>query len=131
MTIEDEGLYKRITSSVVSAISEEWLSAKIEAIFYPGMSVYFGEYCRKSDGIARSLEGDARDGAKAIRELRRKFKEAGRPLWGKFLLELSRDGKFNVNLDYEKCDANGDAFYDEEEERARDFARHKRLTILA
>ena len=122
-----EELYTHIGNDIVDAIPENWTTAKVESIFYPDTSLYFGEYVRSIDGIARSLSFDSNID-RVFRQLRSKFKEAGHPLWGRACFEIHADGKFNMKWDYDDCDENGDARYDEEEESKRYHQRHKRLS---
>ena len=122
-----ELLYQQIAESIEEAIPEEWTTAKMEALFYPGSSTYFGEYRRKADGKCRDF-GTTRAGERAFRELRRTFRDAGKPLWGQACFELHSDGKFNMQWGYDNCDENGDMIFNEEQEIARHEERHKRLT---
>jgi hypothetical protein len=68
-------------------------------------------------------------GERAFRELRRKFKETGKPLWGQASFELHSDGKFKMKWGYDNCDENGDTIFNEEEELKRSEERRKRLTV--
>jgi hypothetical protein len=95
-----ETFYQRIAESMIEAIPEEWSSAVFEAIFFPEGSTYEAEYVRKADGKARSFS-PADDGDKAFRQLRKKFKDAGKPLWGKARFEMRPDGTFNMNWVYD------------------------------
>jgi hypothetical protein len=122
-----EMLYQQIADSIQEAITEQWSSAIMEAIFHPGCSTYLGEYTRAVDGVSRSF-ATPRNGERAFRELRKKFKEAGRPLWGRANFELQSTGKFNIKFSYDDCDENGNARFDEQEELKRAAERHKRLT---
>ncbi len=122
-----EPLYQQIAESIQEAIPEEWATAKMEAIFYPGSSTYFGEYTRLADGRLRDF-GTSRSGEQAFREIRKKFKEAGKKPWGQVAFELHSDGRFNMKLGYDGCDENGDTIFNEEEERKRHEERRNRLT---
>jgi hypothetical protein len=128
MINEAEPIYQRIADAIQSSIHEPWTSGKLEALFYPEASTYFSEYLRASDGVARSLEGDTFDAERAIRELRRKFKDEEKPLWGRFCFLLQPDGTFNVHFGYDDIDLNGDARYDKEEEAKRQKERFFRLS---
>ena len=99
----------------------------MEAIFYSGSSTYLGEYTRKADGKLRSF-ATASSGERGFRELRKKFKQAGKPLWGSACFEMQSSGRFNMKFGYEDCDENGDTRFDADEELKRAEARHKRLT---
>lgn len=120
-------IYERIAESIQDSISEEWATATMEAVFYLDGSQYIGEYTRASDGVARSFTTDLR-GERAFRELRKLFKEAGKPLWGRASFELTSDGKFNMKWGYEGCDDDGYAIFDEEIELRKSEERHRRLT---
>src|SRR5262249_8694171 len=122
-----ETFYQQIAESMVEGIPEEWSSAKYEAIFYSGSSTYEAEYIRQTDGDVIGFQpGDAGD--RAFRQLRKKFKEAGKPLWGRATFDLWPDGKFDMKFAYDNCDENGNTPFDAEEEHRRFEARRKRLT---
>jgi hypothetical protein len=121
-----ETFYQQIAESMADAIPEDWSSAKFEALFYPNSSTYEAEYTRKVDGVARGFQ-PTDNGGRAFRQLRKKFKEAGKPLWGKACFELHSDGKFNMKWGYENCNENGDTIFNEEEELRRHEERRKRL----
>jgi len=122
-----EQLYERIAKLIQEAIPEDWAMAKLEAVFYSDMSECIGEYTRASDGAARSF-ATGLAGQRAFRELRQRFKEAGQPLWGGAVFELSPDGKFNVKWIYDNCDEHGDTLWNEVDWRRRQEDRHRRLT---
>lgn len=121
-----EEAYEQIANSMIETIPEEWTAASFQAIFYPDGSVYEAEYIRKGDGKARGFQ-PAGGGSRAFRQLRKLFKDAGKPLWGSACLELKPDGKFNVKWNYEKCDPEGYAIFDADVELQRHEARRKRL----
>jgi len=118
-----EPLYQRIADAMTAAIPEEWASAEYHAMFYAHGSTYEAEYVRP-DGVARSF---APDGGRAIRELRRLFQQAGRPVWGQVWFLLRADGSFNARWGYDGCDANGDLPFDEATELRRHEERRLRL----
>lgn len=122
-----ERFYQQIADSIQDAIPEEWDAAKMEAIFFPGSSTYFGEYVRKADGKARDFPTSPA-AESAFREIRRGFKKAGKKAWGQATFELYPDGRFNMAWGYENCNENGDTRFDEKEEMRRHEARRKRLT---
>jgi hypothetical protein len=122
-----EQYYREIAESMSSAIPEEFSTAKFEAIFYEGSSHYEAEYRRKSDGVARAFQ-PADGGDRAFRQLRKKFKEAGKPVWGQATFELQSDGRFNMKWGYENCDENGNTRFDEEKELRRSQENFQRLT---
>jgi hypothetical protein len=64
---------------------------------------------------------------KTIQEMRARFKEARKPLWGSFCFEMDAAGTFKVKLGYEDCDENGDAIFHEEEVSRRHQERERRL----
>lgn len=123
-----EPLYRQIAESIQEAIPEDWTTAKMEAIFYPQSSIYCGEYTRKADGKARDF-GTTRVGERAFRDLRKRFKEAGKPLWGQACFELHADGRFHMKWGYDNLDENGDTVFDADGELKRQEERHKRLTL--
>jgi hypothetical protein len=114
-----EPLYQKIAESIQEAIPEEWSTAKMDAVFYPDGITFVGEYQRKADGKARDF-GTTRKGEHALRELRIKFKEAGKPLWGQVCFELHSDGTFSMKLGYDNCDDNGVTVFNEEGQTGSD-----------
>jgi hypothetical protein len=121
-----EPLFQRIADAMLATIPEEWSVAEFHATFFPDHSSYWAEYVRPSDGFARGFSPTS-DGARAVREMREAFRQAGRPLWGQIRFVLRSDGTFNAHWSYEKCDANGDTIWDEEAERERWEAKLSRL----
>ena len=118
-----EPLYERIAEAMAAAVPEEWVSAEYQARFYADGSTYEAEYIRP-DGVARSFTPD---GGRAVRELRRLFKQSGRPVWGQVWFLLRADGSFNVRWGYDGCDANGDLPFDGTAELERHEERRLRL----
>lgn len=122
-----EPLYQQIADSIQEAIPEEWATAKMEAVFFPDAIDYYGEYTRQADGISRGF-ATILSGERAFREIRKRFKDAGQPLWGRACFELDAGGKFNLKWGYDDCDEDGNAHFDEEEELKRSEERHQRLS---
>jgi len=122
-----EHLYEQIAESIQDSIPEEWATAKMEAVFYPDGSQYLGEYTRKSDGVARNFTTDL-GGERAFRELRKLFRNAEQPLWGRARFEMTSDGQFSMKWEYNDCDDEGYAKFDEEVELRNSEDRHRRLT---
>lgn len=122
-----EGCYDQLADSMTQAIPEEWTSASFEAIFFPNSSIYEAEYVRKEDGKARGFQ-PADSGDRAFRQLRKLFKVAGKPVWGKARFELQPDGTFNMHWGYDNCDTNGDTVFDEDKELKRREERRARLS---
>ena len=122
-----EPLYQQIAEAIQEAIPEEWSSAKMEVIFYPQSSIYLGEYTRKADGVARDF-ATTTNAERAFRKIRRRFREAGKPLWCQATFELKPEGKFNMKWEYDGCDENGFAPFNEEEVLKRHEERHRRLS---
>jgi hypothetical protein len=120
-----EAFYQRIAESIQNAINEDWATAKMDAIFFDDSVTYFGEYTTP-DGRLKGF-GPDRDGQLAFRELRRKFADVGKPLWGQAAFEMNAEGKFKMSWGYENCDENGDTIFDEEREHQRNDDRRKRL----
>lgn len=127
MIVGIEPFYQEIAKSIEDAVPEEWTSAKMEAIFYPDSSTYFGEYVRKADGKLRDF-GTTGLGERAFREIRKKFKDVGKKPWGRAAFELFPDGRFNMEFGYDSCDRNGDTLFNEDEEVRRLKERHRRLS---
>ena len=119
-------LYQRIADAMTTAIPEEWSVAEFHALFYDGSSTYEAEYVRQADGRAIGFQ-PANDGSRAIRELRKAFRLAGQPVWGRVRFILRADGSFNARWGYDGCDANGDLPFDEEAELRRREERRLRL----
>jgi hypothetical protein len=121
-----EPLYQRIASAMKAAIPEEWTTAEFHAMFYSDGSTYEAEYVRKADGRAISFQPEG-DGDRAIRELRRSFRQAGQPVWGQVRFFLRVDSSFDAKWDYEGCNDKGDLNFDEEAELLRHEERRLRL----
>lgn len=113
-----DAFYQQIADSIQEAIPEEWSSAKFEAIFHAEGSSYSGEYIRSIDGKLRSF-GTTSQGERTFRELRKKFKESGMPLWGQACFEIESSGDFQMKWGYDNLDENGDTRFDADEERRR------------
>ena len=109
-----EPCYKQIAQSITDAISEAWTTAKVTAVFYSDSISFYAEYAREADGVIRSFALDM-PGTRAFRQVRRLFKDAGQPLWGKAHFVLEENGRFNMNWSYDNCDEHGDTLWDEEE----------------
>ncbi len=119
--------YRLIAESMMSAIPEDWSSAKFEVIFYPNSSTYEAEYVRTRDGQARGFRPESA-GARTFRQIRKLFKDGGQPVWGQAVFELFPDGRFNMKWGYDNCDDNGDTVFDADKEFERAELRHRRLT---
>ena len=87
---------------IAEAIPEQWSAASFEAIFYLQSIVYEAGYTRKSDGMVRGFQ-PASGGSRAFRELRKRFKDAGKPLWGRACFRSWPDGTFNMKWGYDGC----------------------------
>jgi hypothetical protein len=122
-----EPLFQQIAESMLATIPEEWAIAQFEAIFYADSSTYEAEYTRRSDGKARGFQ-PAGEGSRAFRQIRARFKAAGKPLWCRASFQLHPDGSFNIQWGYDGCDENGNAPFDEEEVIRRHEERHNWLT---
>lgn len=123
-----EEFYRRIAQSICSAISDEWSSVRYEAIFFPEMSQYEGEYIRGADGKLRGITDDMSDAERAFRQLRKSFQEAGKPLWGRAVFEVFPDGKFHMHWGYDNCDEQGYTIFNEEIWSQQHDERIKRLS---
>lgn len=115
-----ELFYQRIADSMIDAIPEEWSTASLEAAFFPTITSFHAEYIRKGDGTIIGFE-PASDGIRAFKELRKRFKTAGRRPWGRARFELRENGSFHMKWGYENCDRAGYAIPDDE------TAGHQRL----
>ncbi|WP_158264980.1 immunity protein YezG family protein [Blastopirellula marina] len=121
-----EAIYQRIADGVVEQLPEDWKSARVDAVFYPESSEYVGEYETPS---GKCLDfGVTREVGRAFRELRRKFQESGKSLWGQAAFELHSDGKFAMKWGYDNCDENGNTIWDEQAWHRRQEERRLRLT---
>ncbi len=121
-----EAFYQRIADAMTVAIPEDWSVAEYHALFYPDGSTYEAEYVRQVDGRAISfLPADGGD--RAVREMRKAFRQAGHPLWGQVRFVLRSDGSFKAQWGYDGCDANGDLRFDEAAELRRHEERRQRL----
>jgi len=120
-------LYLQIAESIQGSIEDEWSEAKIDAIFYDGSITYFGEYKRVVDGKSRGFATQS-SGERAFRQIRKLFKEAGKPLWGQATFLLYPDGRFNMKWGYDSCDSNGNTIFDEDAVLKLHEERQKRLT---
>ena len=125
MTPEIEEYYQQIAELIVEAIEEDWEQAKIDIIFFSGMIASYGEFI-SSDGKLRDFQ-TSWNIQRTFMELRAKFKESGKPVWGQATFEITSDGKFSMKWGYENCDANGDTVFDEEREHQREETRRLRL----
>ncbi len=122
-----ESLYQVIAEAIDEAIPEAWSIAIMEGIFYSDGSTYFGEHVRKAD--LKSIDfGTPANAELAFRDVRRKFKESAKKVWGRAAFELHSDGKFDMKWSYDNCDENGDTIFDEDEELKRHEERRKRLS---
>ena len=120
-----ELLYQRIADAMTAAIPEEWASAEFHARFHSDGSTYEAEYVRPDGGAVGFQPGS--DGSRAIRELRRLFREASKPVWGELRFLLRADGSFNARWEYDGCDSHGDLPFDEVAELRRHGERRLRL----
>ena len=121
-----ESIYQNLADAITSSVPVAWSSARSEATFFSDNIEFSGEYVPVS-GSPRSFKV-SREIMKAFDELRRKFKEAGQPLWGQVTFELTAEGKFNLKWVYDNCDANGDTIWDEQEWHCRKEERRIRLS---
>jgi len=121
-----EEIYQRLADAMNKAITADWSSARSEAIFYPDNIEFNGEYMPVK-GSPRSFKV-SREMTNLFEDLRQKFKDAGKPLWGQAIFELNSDGKFNLKWGYDNCDENGNTIWNEEEWRRREEESRKRLT---
>lgn len=122
-----EPLDQQIADSIQESIPDEWTTAKMEALFFPESITYIGEYVRSADAKERDFR-TGRIAERAFRDIRRRFKDAGKTLWGRAVFELHSDGHFKMDWLYDGCDANGDMIFDEARELKRHEERHRRLT---
>lgn len=125
MMEEVEEIYPQIGQAIVDAIPGDWLTASVEATFFPNYLRLFGEYVLPS-GESTSLDvGD--DLGRAFAELRKRFKKTGQPVWGQAVFNLSADGKFKLLWGYDNCDVHGDTIFSEEMTQLRISQRIERL----
>jgi hypothetical protein len=121
-----EPLYQTISDSINEAISEDWITAAMEAVFYDGSISYYGEYISAGDCRAISFE-TAEESQAAFRELRNKFIEDRKKPFGRALFTLHADGAFHMKLGYDNCDDNGKTLYDGDKYIRQHRERHARL----
>jgi hypothetical protein len=121
-----EAIYQRIADARVKAIPLRWVSARSEATFFSDSIDFSGEYI-PTKGSPRSFKV-GREITNAFEELRQRFKEAGKPLWGQAIFELQSDGKFNMKWGYDNCDENGDTIWNQEKWSRLQEERRLRLT---
>lgn len=121
-----EEIYQRIAGALVDVLPDKWRVARIQAVFFPESSEYHGEYVTES-GEEQDCEVTM-EASRAFRDLRRKFKDAGQPLWGQAHFELFPTGKFNMKWGYENCDKNGDTIWNEDEWHRQLEERRNRLS---
>lgn len=121
-----EEIYQRIANEMQDAIPVDWSSAVCEAIFFSDNIEFHGEYMPVK-GSPRSFKL-SREITNAFQDLRQKFKDASKPLWGQAIFELNSDGKFNLRWGYDNCDENGNTIWNEEEWRRDQDERMTRLT---
>ena len=119
--------YQQIAQHIENAIPDNWETAQLVATFFPQCSEYLGEYKRKPDGVERGFPVNNATG-KIFRQLRKAFKESGKPPWGKAVFLLNESGEFKMNWLYDDCDENGNQIFDEEVERKKSMDRVDRLT---
>lgn len=122
-----EDYYQIFADAIESGIAEDWSTARIDCVFFPDHSSYSGEFVRTNDGVERAF-GVSKTATRAFRDLRKKFKEAGKPLWGRASFKLDASGKFKMNWGYENCDESGFAIFDEELEIEKSMNDTRRLT---
>ena len=125
-----EQFYQRIADSIQESITEDWSTALIEAVFYSSTISFHGEYVRAIDGVPRSLRPTL-DGMGAFKDLRKLFKEDGKPLWGSATFEIESSGRFKMNWGYDDCDKEGNTLWDAEKWSRIEDERQFRLTRLA
>ncbi len=110
-----ETVYQQIADSIDESIHEPWSVAWMEGVFFTEHTSYSAEYQPQAGGPPKSF-ASGRNGRRAFERLRELFKNAGKPLWCRARFELHSNGKFNMNWNYEDCDQNGFARFDEQAE---------------
>src|SRR5215208_3561139 len=108
-----ETLYQEIAESMAERIFEPWVTAWMDAIFFPGSMFYSAEYAAPEGGKHKSFATDI-VAERAFEQIRESFKRAGKPLWGRARFELHANGKFKMDFAYDDCDEKGFAKFDEE-----------------
>ncbi len=126
MIPEIEVLYERIANAMIASIPEAWRTARIVGIFYADSITWEPEYEPQAGGL-RSFDVSM-ELTRAFRELRRKFKEVGKPVWGQAAFNITPAGKFNMTWGYDNCDENGDTVWDEKEWNRRQDERRLRFS---
>ena len=121
-----ELIYDRIANAIIDEVPEEWEVATVTATFYPDGITWEPEV-KTPTGELLSFDVSM-ELTRAFRELRRKFKDSNKPLWGQASFIFQSDGKFNIKWGYENCDKNGDTIWDEQEWQRQQDERRIRLT---
>ena len=119
-----EPLYQIIVEAIEDSIHEEWSAAQMEAVFFANGTEYYAQYTRLEDGETRSFPTTRRE-CKAFCKMRKLFKKAGQPLWGRACLKLTPDDMFNMEWGYENCDEKGFALFDEQAQTKQDQQRQR------
>lgn len=113
-----EPIYQLIADSIQRTIPDSWATAWVEAIYFTEHISYSAEYT-PSNGSAPKSFATERSGRRAFEQLREMFQNAGKPLWCGARFTIHSDGTFNMKWNYENCDGNGFARFDEKEEFER------------
>ena len=110
-----EKYFQQLAEAAQEAIQEEWSKLRIESEHYPEFFQEYCEYWKESGGVENTFSSVAI--SRCLIEMRQLFKEAEKPLWGRFIFELDNKGDFEVDFDFDNCDENG--FLDEAEYQAK------------
>ena len=122
-----ETYYQRIGESISEFMPEDWVTARINSVFYAGHRRYDGEYIDHQGGL-HSLEVP-RHAVDAFEELHELFTRSGTRIWCSAQFELQSDGQFKMGWGYDNCDENGFATFDEAEERKWRKEQNKRFGL--
>ena len=112
-----EEMYSVIGQAIVDSISSDWVTANVEAEFFPHSTLLFGDYELPTGSMVSFDLGN--ELVVAFEELRKRFKETGQPLWGRATFKLSADGAFRLLWGYDNCDADGNSICSEESYQRR------------
>ncbi len=116
-----------LANSIQEALNSEWISARIDAVFYPETSHYYGEYVPQVGASPRGF-GPTLEAQEILRDMRDACHASGQPVWGQATFTLWLSGKFSLTFGYANCDENGDTRFNEEEFLEFKRQRFDRLT---
>ena len=112
MTEELDALYSQVGSAIAKTVPDGWTSAWVQIVFFRQSTLSSGQYIT-ADGTSRAIEIGP-DVEAAFSAMRTLFRANHKPVWTRARLDLTPDGKFDVQWFYDPCDENGDAYYSQD-----------------